>query len=115
FDPETAVDHLVTERIAADSAAQRAGRAGRTRPGRAVRLWDERDILRPHREPEIRRVDLAPPVLDILGWGGDPKSFAWYEHPPEERIDAAVELLRQLGVILSRVHGEGSPSHMRGG
>src|SRR5205807_239625 len=75
FDPETAVDHLVTERIAADSAAQRAGRAGRTQPGRAVRLWDERDILRPHREPEIRRVDLAPPVLDILGWGGDPKTF----------------------------------------
>jgi ATP-dependent helicase HrpB len=115
FDPETAVDHLVTERIAVDSATQRAGRAGRTRPGRAVRLWDERDILRPHREPEIRRVDLAPPVLDILGWGGDPKTFAWYERPPEERIDAAVELLRALCVIPSREDGEGSPSHMRGG
>src|SRR5436190_3310637 len=101
FDPETAVDHLVTERIAADSATQRAGRAGRTRPGRAVRLWDERDILRPHREPEIRRVDLAPPVLDILGWGGDPKTFAWYERPPEERIDAAVALVRALGPLPS--------------
>lgn len=99
FNPQTAVDHLVTERIPADSAAQRAGRAGRTRPGRAVRLWDERDILRPHREPEIRRVDLAPPVLDILAWGGDPKTFAWYERPPEERIDAAVELLRALGPL----------------
>jgi ATP-dependent helicase HrpB len=97
FDPETAVDHLVTERIAADSAEQRAGRAGRTRPGRAVRLWDERDILRPHREPEIRRVDLAPPALEILGWGGDPKTFAWYERPPEERIDAALSLLQSLG------------------
>jgi len=97
FDPETAVDHLVTERISADSAAQRAGRAGRTRPGRAVRLWDERDILRPHREPEIRRVDLAPPVLEILAWGGDPKTFAWYERPPEERIDAALALLEALG------------------
>lgn len=101
FDPETAVDHLVTERIAADSATQRAGRAGRTRPGRAVRLWDERDILRPHREPEIRRVDLAPPVLDIRGWGGDPKTFAWYERPPEERIDAAVALVRALGPLPS--------------
>ncbi len=97
FDPETAVDHLVVERIAADSAEQRAGRAGRTRPGRAVRLWDERDILRPHREPEIRRVDLAPPILEILGWGGDPKTFAWYERPPAARIDAALELLRALG------------------
>ena len=97
FDPETAVDHLVTERIAADSAEQRAGRAGRTAPGRVVRLWDRRDILRPHREPEVRRVDLAAPVLDIIGWGGDPKTFDWYERPPEERIDAAVELLRMLG------------------
>jgi ATP-dependent helicase HrpB len=99
FDPSTAIDHLVTERIPADSAAQRAGRAGRTQPGRAVRLWDQRDILRPHREPEIRRVDLAPPVLEILSWGGDPKTFAWYERPPEERIDAAVELLRALGPL----------------
>jgi HrpA-like RNA helicase len=99
FDPETAVDHLVTERIAADSAAQRAGRAGRTRAGRAVRLWDEREILRPHREPEIRRVDLAPAVLDILGWGGDPKTFAWYERPPEERIDAALALVRALDAL----------------
>lgn len=97
FDPETAVDHLVTERIAADSAEQRAGRAGRTQPGRAIRMWDERDILRPHREPEIRRVDLAPPILEILGWGGDPKTFAWYERPPEERIDAALSLLQALG------------------
>src|SRR5262245_24802785 len=101
FDPDTAVDHLVTERIAADSAAQRAGRAGRVRAGRGVRLWDERDILHPHREPEIRRVDLAPPVLDIIGWGGDPKTFAWYERPPEERIDAAVALVRVLGPLPS--------------
>jgi ATP-dependent helicase HrpB len=96
FDPETAVDHLVTERISVDSAEQRAGRAGRTRPGRAFRLWDERDILRPHREPEVRRVDLAAPVLDVIRWGGDPKTFEWFERPPEERIDAAIELLREL-------------------
>ena len=96
FDAETAVDHLVTERISLDSAEQRAGRAGRTRPGRATRLWDERDILRPHREPEVRRVDLAAPVLDILTWGGDPKTFEWFERPPAERIDAAVELLNEL-------------------
>src|SRR5438128_868699 len=74
FDPETAVDHLVTERISRDSADQRGGRAGRTGAGRVTRLWDERDILRPHREPEIRRVDLAPVVLDIVAWGGDPRT-----------------------------------------
>jgi HrpA-like RNA helicase len=97
FDPQTAVDHLVTERISRDSADQRAGRAGRTAEGRAVRLWDQRDILHPHREPEIRRVDLSPVILDIIAWGGDPRTFDWFERPPQERIDTAVELLTQLG------------------
>src|SRR5207237_2358499 len=110
FDPESGVDHLVTERISLDSAAQRAGRAGRTAPGRATRLWDARDILRPHREPEIRRVDLASPVLDILSWGGDPKTFEWFERPPEERIEAAIGLLRLLRAD-ERVHS--LPLHPR--
>jgi ATP-dependent helicase HrpB len=96
YDAETAVDHLETEQISLDSADQRAGRAGRTAPGRAFRLWDERMLLRPHREPEVRRVDLASPVLDILAWGGDPRTFDWYERPPEHRIEAALELLRRL-------------------
>ncbi len=100
FNPDTAVDHLVVERIASDSAEQRAGRAGRTRPGKAVRLWDGRDILRPHREPDVRRVDLAPPLLDIIAWGGDPRTFAWFERPPEERILAGLTLLAGLGAIV---------------
>jgi ATP-dependent helicase HrpB len=99
FDPETGIDHLVAERISLDSAEQRAGRAGRTGPGSAIRLWDARDILRPHREPEIRRVDLASTVLDLIAWGGDPHSFDWFETPPAERLDAALDLLRQLGAI----------------
>jgi ATP-dependent helicase HrpB len=103
FDPATAVDHLVLEQISLDSADQRAGRAGRTAPGRATRLWDERMLLRPHREPEVRRVDLASPVLDILAWGGDPRTFEWFERPPEHRIEAAIELLRRLGALEPRI------------
>jgi ATP-dependent helicase HrpB len=103
FDVETAVDHLMTEQISLDSADQRAGRAGRTAPGRATRLWDERLILRPHREPEVRRVDLASTVLDIIAWGGDPLTFGWYERPPEHRIVSAIELLRRLGAIDPRL------------
>ncbi len=99
FDAETAVDHLVTERIPRDSADQRSGRAGRLGPGRATRLWDERDILRPHRDPEVRRVDLAGPALDILAWGGDPRTFRWFERPPQDRLDAAMTLLEQLGAV----------------
>lgn len=102
YDTDTAVDHLVTEMISADSAGQRAGRAGRTGPGRATRLWDERMLLRPQREPEVRRIDLTAPVLDIIAWGGDPKTFEWFERPPEGRIDAALDLLRQLGAIEGR-------------
>jgi ATP-dependent helicase HrpB len=102
FDSDTAVDHLMTEQITGDSAAQRAGRAGRTGPGRATRLWDERMILRPHREPEVGRIDLAGPVLDIIAWGGDPETFEWFERPPAGRIAAALDLLRQLGAVEGR-------------
>ncbi|HYO76174.1 MAG TPA: helicase-related protein, partial [Thermoanaerobaculia bacterium] len=111
FDVETAVDHLISEQISLDSADQRAGRAGRTAPGRATRLWDERTILRPHREAEVRRVDLASTILDIIGWGGDPLTFRWYERPPEHRIVSALELLRRLGAVEgSVIPGEGGPS-----
>ena len=97
YDPDTGIDHLVTERISLDSADQRAGRAGRTAPGRATRLWDSRDILRPHREPEIHRVDLASAMLDVIAWGGDPRAFPFFESPSPERLDAALSLLEQLG------------------
>jgi ATP-dependent helicase HrpB len=65
--------------------------AARVAPHRdaRLRLWDERAILRPQREPEVRRVDLASPVLDILAWGGDPRTFEWFERPPEASHRAA--------------------------
>jgi ATP-dependent helicase HrpB len=113
FNPETAVDHLVVERIASDSAEQRAGRAGRTRAGRAVRLWDSRDILRPHREPDVRRVDLAPPLLDIVAWGGDGRTFAWFERPPEDRIDAGLALLDALHAAEAQKQLRALPLHPR--
>jgi ATP-dependent helicase HrpB len=56
-------------------------------------------ILRPHREPEIRRIDLSPAVLDIIAWGGDPETFEWFERPQEGRITAALTLLNDLGAI----------------
>ncbi|MDQ3283231.1 MAG: DEAD/DEAH box helicase, partial [Acidobacteriota bacterium] len=99
FDADTAIDHLITEQISRDSADQRAGRAGRTGPGRATRLWDQRLLLRPQREPEVRRVDLASAVLDVIAWGGDPRTFDWFERPPEHRIESALELLRRLSAI----------------
>jgi ATP-dependent helicase HrpB len=101
FDVARGIDRLELERIPVDSAAQRAGRAGRTGPGRALRLWDARDRLRAHREPEILRVDLASPLLDVLAWGGEPGGFRWFEAPSAEKVGAAMELLAALGAVKS--------------
>ncbi len=112
YDPSRGLDRLELERIPADSAEQRAGRAGRTGPGRVLRLWDERDILRPRREPEIERVDLASPVLEVLAWGGDPRSFEWFETPPAEALAAAVTLLERLDACKDgRLTEDGAAMH----
>ena len=97
YDPQRALDSLETERITLDSAGQRAGRAGRTAPGIVIRLWSDSDRLQPHREPDISRMDLSAPLLEILAWGGDPRSFAWFERPPEAAIAAGLALLEALG------------------
>jgi ATP-dependent helicase HrpB len=99
YDASRAIDSLILERIPQDSADQRAGRAGRTAPGIAIRLWDERDRLRPHREPEIERIDLSATVLDVIAWGGDPATFEWFETPPAGAVDAARLLLQRLGAL----------------
>lgn len=99
YDPERAIDSLETERVSRDAADQRAGRAGRLGPGLVIRLWHEADRLRPHREPEIQRIDLAGVVLEILAWGGDPSGFEWFEPPASERIVAALDLLERLGAV----------------
>jgi ATP-dependent helicase HrpB len=99
YDADRGIDSLETERITADAADQRAGRAGRTAPGVVRRLWDARDRLRPHREPEIHRVDLSGPVLDIIAWGGDPRTFEWFDRPRDERIEAALALLTRLELV----------------
>lgn len=98
-DPARGIDTLVTERVTQDAADQRAGRAGRIGSGRVVRVWDSLDRLRPHREPDVHRVDLAGTVLDVLSWGGHPRSFEWFEAPDSARLTAALELLERLGAV----------------
>src|SRR3954451_5328337 len=81
---------------------QRAGRAGRTREGRCLRLYTYQDFAaRPdHDEAEIKRLDLAQPLLELHGAGiGDAGSFDWFEAPPSEAIGAAETLLKQLGAL----------------
>ncbi len=65
-----------------------------------------------HREPEIERVDLAGPLLDVLAWGGDPLAFEWFEAPPAARLEAASALLERLGAAAGRrLTPEGEAMH----
>ena len=99
YDAARGVDSLELERISRDAADQRAGRAGRLGPGLVIRLWDARERLRPHRQPDILRIDLAGPVLDVFAWGGDPRTFEWFEAPEPESLRSAIDLLTRLGAI----------------
>jgi ATP-dependent helicase HrpB len=104
FDPQRGLDRLELRRISRASATQRAGRAGRTRPGRCVRLWSEREQrgLIASDPPEVACVDLCGAVLALHAWGlADAGRFSWFEPPPSERLDAAERLLVSLGALES--------------
>lgn len=100
-DPATGLTRLETQPISRASADQRAGRAGRTGPGRCHRLWTlNTHNLRPgFLVPEIQRADLSPLVLEVLAWGRDPADFGWFEAPPAAAVGRAMGLLRQLGAV----------------
>jgi ATP-dependent helicase HrpB len=105
FDPHVGLDRLELTPISKASADQRAGRAGRTQPGICLRLWDE--MAHRHRPdfelPEIARVDLSGPVLQLLAWGeSDVAAFPWFEPPPPAAIEHALDLLRRLGALDER-------------
>ncbi|HEY0553094.1 MAG TPA: ATP-dependent helicase C-terminal domain-containing protein, partial [Thermoanaerobaculia bacterium] len=102
FDPSTGLDRLELGRVSRASADQRAGRAGRQAPGICLRLWPawEQPALPERETPEIARVDLAGPALQLLAWGeSDLAAFGWFEAPDPAVLEAATLLLRQLGAI----------------
>jgi ATP-dependent helicase HrpB len=102
FDPATGLDRLELGKISRASADQRAGRAGRQAPGICLRLWPawEQAALPERETPEIARVDLAGPALQLLAWGEpDLAAFDWFEPPDPAALATATLLLRQLGAI----------------
>jgi ATP-dependent helicase HrpB len=102
YDPHVGMDRPRLEPISRASADQRAGRAGRTGPGVCVRLWSPiADRGRSEQtEPEIRRVDLAGAVLQLLALGEkDILHFPWLEPPREATVVQAVTLLQRLGAV----------------
>jgi len=102
FDPLRGIDTLLVEPISQASAEQRAGRAGRTGPGRCVRLWSRTDheSRAPRETPEIRRVDLCETLLLLRasGWG-DAADFPWFEAPEPRALDRARTTLADLGAL----------------
>ncbi len=102
FDADTGLDQLDLVPVSRASSNQRAGRAGRTRPGLCLRLWDESSQRRrPEYElAELHRVDLSGAVLRLMAWGeADVRAFPWFERPPESLLDHALSLLRLLGAV----------------
>jgi ATP-dependent helicase HrpB len=88
--------------ISRASAAQRAGRAGRTRPGRCLRLYTRGDFAarREHDVPEVARADLGETALELCAAGvADLATFPWFEAPPVASIEAARTLLGRLGAV----------------
>ncbi|HYH29711.1 MAG TPA: ATP-dependent helicase HrpB [Pseudonocardia sp.] len=93
---------LVTVRVSAAVAEQRAGRAGREAPGRVLRCWADGEQLRRAPEPEIRTADLTRLALDLACWGTpDGTGLRWWDPPPEGPLRAARSVLHALGALPS--------------
>ncbi|MGI5129504.1 ATP-dependent helicase HrpB [Pseudonocardia sp. CA-107938] len=91
---------LVTVRVSAAVADQRAGRAGREGPGRVLRCWPEGELLPRYPEPEIRTADLTRLALDLAEWGTpDGSGLSWWDPPPDGPLRAGQEVLRALGAL----------------
>ena len=90
---------LATHYISKDSAKQRAGRTGRTRPGIAYRMITQEsfDRLEEHRPPEIQRVPIYETIMELLDVGLVPEeTIIGIE---ARRVQQAVQLLNQLGMV----------------
>jgi ATP-dependent helicase HrpB len=101
FDPASGMNRLELQRISRASAEQRAGRAGRTAPGVAYRLWGEgaERSLAAYAPPEICVADLTPLALDLAVWGTEAGALRWLDAPPAATLASARDLLRRLGAI----------------
>jgi ATP-dependent helicase HrpB len=102
YDPRTGMVRLETTRVSQAGATQRAGRAGRTEPGIAWRLWPEAQhrALAARAEPEIAISDLAPLALELAQWGlADTGSLRLLDPPNAAAFATARRLLTDLGAF----------------
>jgi ATP-dependent helicase HrpB len=93
----TGLPTLHLGRVSKASAKQRAGRAGRTGPGRVLRLYTMEDYLRrpDHDEPEIVRTELSQLCLALRAMRVG--HIDWLDAPPAAAVERAESLLDRLG------------------
>ncbi|WP_449394217.1 ATP-dependent helicase HrpB [Devosia riboflavina] len=102
YEPATGLTTLATVRVSRAGADQRRGRAGRTSPGVAIRLWNEGQTaaLEAFETPEILSADLSGLVLDLAAWGvSDSATLAFLDPPPAAAWAEAKALLTRLDAI----------------
>ncbi|VBB30867.1 unnamed protein product [Acanthocheilonema viteae] len=106
FDARSGVEHLHVVTISKAAANQRAGRAGRTGPGKCFRLytaWAYKNELEDQPIPEIQRTNLGNVVLMLKSLGiHDLVHFDYLDPPPQETLVIALEQLYALGALNHR-------------
>lgn len=103
YNPRTGMESLLVTPISQASAEQRAGRAGRTSPGKCYRLFTKYSFMHELNEntiPEIQRTNLGNLVLLMKSLGiDDIVHFDFMDSPPSEALIRALELLYALGAL----------------
>ncbi len=102
FDPRTGLTRLITQRVSQASMTQRAGRAGRLEPGICLHLISKEQAERAaaQGEAEILHSDLSGLLMELLQWGcTDVDQLTWLDRPPAVNLNAARDLLSQLGAL----------------
>nr|CAD1826314.1 unnamed protein product [Ananas comosus var. bracteatus] len=105
FEPKNGMNVLKVCRTSQSSANQRAGRAGRTEPGKCYRLYSQHDyqLMQTHQEPEIHKVHLGIACLRILALGiKDIQEFEFIDAPSPCAIDTAMQNLIRIGAVIRK-------------
>lgn len=108
YDPKLGMDLLVVTPISQAQANQRAGRAGRTGPGKCYRLYTENAFkteMAPNLVPEIQRQNLSNTILMLKAMGiEDLISFEFMDPPPVRTLMVALEDLFNLSALDDEGH-----------
>lgn len=103
YDPESNTDCLLPILISKASAEQRAGRSGRTMPGKCFRMLTRdqyQNLLPPQSYPEIQRCDITDTVLTLLRIGvKNIVKFPFIDAPAPQSLANALQKLMYLGAI----------------